>query len=56
MELFFNANYYCIQFVRIFKCNFYSKTKFARDRPMIKDKVAEIEKIPCEVISAVNLV
>ena len=60
MELLFNANYYCsIQSVRIdfyISAIFIFKTKFARERPMIEDKIAEIEKNPCKVMNAVNLV
>jgi hypothetical protein len=38
------------------QCNFYFKSKFAREQPKMKDKITKVEKIPCKVTTALNLV
>ena len=35
---------------------FIFKSKCARERPKIKDKIAEVKKIPCKVTTAFNSV
>ena len=52
-------NYYFVLFLTIesiFKCNYYFKSKFAREKPKVKDKITEVKTIPRKATTAFNLV